>query len=129
MVFRILADLLLVLHLLFVLFVLFGGVFVFYRREIVLLHLPAVCWGISIELSGNICPLTPFENHLRKMAGEEGYTSGFVDHFLMPLLYPAGLTEEIQTLLAVVVLVVNLLAYFFVVRKYCRQRVTRHPKR
>ena len=123
MVFRILADLLLVFHLLFILFVLFGGIFVFYRLQMVLLHLPAVCWGIYIELSGNICPLTPLENHLRRMSGEAGYTSGFVDHFLMPILYPAGLTEEIQLLLAVCVLAVNMFAYFFVVRRYWRQRI------
>jgi hypothetical protein len=91
----------------------------------VLLHLPAVCWGIYIELSGNICPLTPLENHLRRMSGEAGYTSGFVDHFLMPILYPAGLTQEIQMLLAGCVLAVNMFAYFFVVRKYWRQRNAR----
>lgn len=125
MVFGILADVLLVLHLLFILFVLFGGIFVFYRLPMVLLHLPAVCWGIYIELSGNICPLTPLENHLRRMSGEAGYTSGFVDHFLMPILYPAGLTQEIQMLLAGCVLAVNMFAYFFVVRKYWRQRNAR----
>ena len=123
MVFRILADLLLLLHLLFILFVLFGGIFVFYRWRAVLLHLPAVCWGIYIELSGNICPLTPLENHLRRMSGEAGYSAGFVDHFLMPILYPAGLTEEIQLFLGMFVLVVNMFAYFFVVRKYWRQRI------
>jgi Protein of Unknown function (DUF2784) len=118
MLHRLLADLIVLLHLFFILFVIGGGLLALYRERIVLLHLPAVLWGIYIEFSGNICPLTPLENHYRSLAGREGYPGGFIEHYLPPIIYPSGLTHEIQIFLGLFVLVVNLIVYFFLLRRY-----------
>ncbi len=117
MFYRILADLVVLLHLLFILFVIAGGFFALRRGYIVLLHLPAVLWGVYIEFSRNICPLTPLENHLRRLAGSEGFSTGFIEHYLLPIIYPAGLTGEIQVALGLVVLAINLIVYFFLFRR------------
>lgn len=106
-----LADAVLLLHLAFVLFVLFGGLLAFRWRTILRVHLPAVVWGAFVEFSGWICPLTPLENWLRAQGGEDGYQSDFVAHYVLPLLYPAGLTQEIQLILGAVVLIVNVSIY------------------
>jgi ABC-type uncharacterized transport system permease subunit len=87
-----------------------------------MLHLPAVIWGIYIEFSGGICPLTPLETHLRRLAGQKGYSTGFVDHHLLPILYPVGLTREMQFFLGLLVIVVNLTAYSLLLRRYWRRR-------
>lgn len=122
MFYRILADLVVLLHLLFIVFVIVGGLLALYRGRMVLLHLPAVLWGVYIEFSGNICPLTPLENHFSRLAGGQGYSAGFIDHYLLPIIYPAGLTHEIQIFLGVCVLAVNLFVYFFLLRRY-RSRI------
>jgi hypothetical protein len=83
---------------------------------------PAVCWGAAIELTGWICPLTPLENRFRQAAGEAGYAGSFIDHYLLPILYPAGLTREIQYGLAAVVIVVNLSLYGWLVHRYRHTR-------
>ena len=75
------------------------------------MHLPALAWGVWIELSGAICPLTPLENHLRSLAGEAGYSGGFVEHYVLPVLYPPGLTQHTQWALAGVLLTFNVIAY------------------
>ena len=114
MIHRLAADAVLLLHLGFILFVLLGGVLAVRWRWAPLLHLPAVAWGVYIELSGGLCPLTPLENRLRIAAGDAGYAGGFIEHYLLPLIYPAGLTTEIQYVLAAIVLGVNALAYAWV---------------
>jgi hypothetical protein len=111
-----LADAVLLLHLAFVLFVLFGGLLAFRWRSIRWVHLPAVFWGAFVEFSGWICPLTPLENWLRTQAGENGYQSDFVMHYVLPLLYPAGLTQEVQLLLGAIVVAVNLAIYGWIWR-------------
>ena len=111
MAYRIAADAVLFLHLGFILFVTFGGLFAFRFRWAPLFHLPAVLWGIFIEISGSICPLTPLENLFLRRSGEEGFTESFIDHYLIPLLYPAGLGHDTQLRLAGIVLVVNGLIY------------------
>ncbi|MDB5294728.1 MAG: rane protein, partial [Phycisphaerales bacterium] len=93
--YKLLADALVAFHFAFVAFVIGGGLLVLWRRRAMWLHLPAVAWGIWIETSGGICPLTPIENGLRLSAGEAGYEGGFVDHYIMPVLYPAGLTRNL----------------------------------
>ncbi|HRO58220.1 MAG TPA: DUF2784 domain-containing protein [Burkholderiaceae bacterium] len=108
---RLAADALVLLHLAFVAFALLGGLLVVWRAWTALLHLPAAGWAVWIEASGGICPLTPWENRLRQAAGQSGYEGGFVEHYLIPVLYPAGLTPTLQTWLAIVVLVVNLAIY------------------
>lgn len=105
------ANAVLVAHGLFILFVLFGALAVWRWRWLLWLHLPTVGWGIYIEISGNICPLTPIENQLRQLAGQAGYEGGFIEHYLLPTIYPAGLTPQIQWLLAGVVAAVNGAAY------------------
>lgn len=115
------ADLLVLLHLLFILFVLFGGLAVLRWPWLAWLHLPAAAWGVLVELAGWWCPLTPLEQHYRALAGEGGYSGGFVAHYLWPLIYPDGLTRGIQLLLGLCVLVLNLAIYTWVVRRHRRQ--------
>jgi hypothetical protein len=111
MIYRILADTVLVLHLAFVLFAVGGGLLVLYRRSVAWLHVPAAAWAALISLAGWICPLTPLENALRRMGGEAGYAGGFVEHYLLSVLYPDGLTRGVQVALGVGVLVLNLVVY------------------
>ena len=121
MIHRLAADAVLLLHLGFILFVLLGGLLVLRWRWAPLLHLPAAAWGVYVELSGGLCPLTPLENRLRSAAGEAGYTGGFIEHYLLALIYPAGLTHEIQYVLAAIVVGVNGLAYAWVWRRRGRR--------
>jgi Protein of Unknown function (DUF2784) len=114
MPYALLADLVLVLHATFILFVVFGGLLVFRYRRLIWLHIPAAVWGILIELQGWICPLTYLENDLRTAAGVGGYAVGFIDHYLAPLVYPAALSHSTQVLLGLAVLLVNLVIYFLV---------------
>jgi len=109
--YRLLADLTVALHFIFMLFVAFGALFVFWRKWALWLHLPTAFWGVFIEISGRVCPLTPLENRLRESAGLQGYRGGFIEHYLLPIVYPAGLTRNIQFLLAAGVLLLNLLIY------------------
>lgn len=111
MLLRLAADAVLLLHLAFILFALFGAALAPRWPRIVRLHLPAALWAAGIELTGAICPLTYLENDLRMRAGQQGYADGFVEHYLLPVLYPAGLTPAVQYILAGIVLGVNLLLY------------------
>lgn len=111
MIYRALADLVLVLHLGFVLFVVLGGLLVLRWPRVAFLHLPAAVWGVLIEYTGWICPLTPLENSLRLRGGEAGYTGGFIEHYIQPALYPNGLTRTTQIALGSFALLINLVAY------------------
>ena len=111
MAYRILADLLVVVHAAFVAFVVAGGLLALRRPWIAAIHLPAAAWGALVELTGWICPLTPWENALRARAGETGYAGGFIEHHLVPLLYPVGLTASVQIMLGMAVIVLNLAIY------------------
>lgn len=121
MFYRLSADAVLVIHLGFIVFVLVGGFLALRWRRVPILHLPTVAWGIYIELSGNICPLTPLENNLRAAAGDSGYEGGFIEHYILAVVYPDGLTHSIQMMLAGVVVVTNLVAYGLVLRKMRRK--------
>lgn len=116
-----LADALVVLHLGFVTWVVLGGLAVLRWPRLVWLHLPAVAWGAWIELTAGICPLTPLENHWRALAGQAGYAGSFVEHYLVPVLYPLGLTPAIQAWLGGGVVALNLLVYAAVARRWCRR--------
>ncbi|HEX6669331.1 MAG TPA: DUF2784 domain-containing protein, partial [Gemmatimonadales bacterium] len=105
--YRILADVVVGIHALFVAFVMLGGLLALRRPWVAALHLPAAVWGALIELRGWICPLTPLEKSLRAAAGEAGYQGGFIEHYLLPVLYPAGLTRNVQLVLGAAVIVVN----------------------
>jgi len=115
-VYPLLADLVLWIHLAFVVFVVLGGLLVMKWPRLMWIHLPAAFWGVIIELSGWICPLTPLENWLRHKGGEENYQFDFVAHYLLPLLYPQGLTRGSQILLGALVLVVNVAIYGWIFR-------------
>ena len=111
MEYRLLADLVVLIHLLFVVFTVAGGLLVIKWRRLLWLHLIAVAWAVMVEFSGWICPLTPLENWLREKAGESAYRSDFIAHYLLPVLYPARLTRELQIALGLVVILVNLAIY------------------
>ncbi|WP_116472852.1 DUF2784 domain-containing protein [Zobellella maritima] len=121
MITRLLADLVLVVHLLFILFALLGGLLLLWRKWLPLIHLPAAAWAMLVELQGRTCPLTPLENHLRRLAGESGYEGSFIDHYLMAIIYPPGLTPGIQLLLGLLALGVNLLIYGWAVHRLSRR--------
>ena len=112
--YRLLADLTLLLHLCFILFVLFGGFLCLHHIRWAWVHLPAAAWGVWIEWSGRICPLTPLENRFRALAAQEGYDSGFIEHYLMPVIYPEDLSIPLQIVLGGLVILINLSIYLFV---------------
>ena len=111
MIYRALADLVLVVHLSFVLFVVLGGLLVLRWRKVAFVHVPAAVWGVFIEYAGWICPLTPLENSLRSSGGQAEYGGSFIEHYIQPVLYPAGLTRGTQMVLGSLALLVNLAAY------------------
>ena len=120
MAYNLLADVVVLIHLAFVLFAVLGALLIIRWRKVLWLHLPAAVWAAWIEFSGKICPLTPLENWLRMQGGGSGYAGGFVGHYLMPILYPSGLTPKVQFILGGVVIGVNLIIYgyvFFISRK------------
>lgn len=119
--YRTLADVLVLLHLSFVGFVMLGGLLILHWPRAAWVHLPAALWGAIVEFTGWICPLTLWEQSLRRLGGSVGYADGFVEHYLLPVLYPEGLTRSIQTLLGTVVMVVNLAIYGEVCRRRFRQ--------
>ncbi len=112
-----LAELLVVVHFAFILFVLLGGLLVVRWPRLAWIHLPAAVWGAVVEAMGWICPLTPLENRFRMLAGEEGYGGDFVSRYLLPLIYPADLTLDLQLALAGFVVMINVVIYIFVFRK------------
>jgi hypothetical protein len=121
MLLRLAADAVVVVHLLFILFVLGGGLLVLRWPRLALLHLPAAAWGVAVELLHLYCPLTPLENQLRQAAGQAGYDGGFVEHYLIPLIYPAGLTPQIQLWLGAVVLAINVPVYLWLLWRLLRR--------
>jgi Protein of Unknown function (DUF2784) len=121
--YHILADLLVGVHALFVGFVIVGGLLALRWPWVAVLHIPAAIWGALIEFQGWICPLTPLEQSLRAAAGQAGYQGGFIEHYLLPVLYPAGLTRGVQLTLGATVILVNLLVYGFLL---ARRRQSTH---
>lgn len=117
MYFRCAADAVLLLHLAFILFALLGGALAARWRWMPLVHLPTAAWAIFVELTGRICPLTDLENNLRLRAGQSGYADSFIEHYLLDLIYPAGLTREVQFVLAAVVVGVNIAIYVWLARR------------
>ena len=108
---RLLADLVLLVHFAFVAFAILGGLLVFHWERARWIHLPVLAWGVAIELVGWICPLTPLENALRRAGGEAGYEGGFVEHYLVPILYPGDLTREHQIRMGLALLLFNVGVY------------------
>jgi len=124
------ANLLLILHLFFILFVAAGGLLALRWPRLAWVQVPAAVWGALVELAGWICPLTPLENSLRRSAGEVGYADGFIEHYLLPLIYPPALTRGIQIGLGIAVVTINGLAYAVLVIRYRRaKRASGNPRK
>jgi len=117
MLFRLLADMTVLIHFFFILFVVTGGLLAFRWQKVFWLHVPAAIWAAGIEFSGYICPLTPLENWLRFKGGEAGYPGGFIEYYLIPVVYPSGLTRGIQITLGIIVIAVNLFIYGYILTK------------
>lgn len=120
MIYRVLADITFVTHFLFVIFVVFGGVLVMFWKRLAWLHLPALVWGVLLEWNAWICPLTPLENWLLRRGGVAGYGGGFVEHYIVPVIYPDRLTHEMQLILGSLLLAFNVLIYLWI---FGRRRV------
>ena len=122
MVYWIAANSVLIIHLGFVIYVLFGGLLVLKWRWSAVLHLPAALWGALLEFNGWICPLTPLEQWLRIAGGQKGYSGGFLEHYLLSILYPEGLSREIQISLGTIVVIVNGIIYLFCLYRFFQHR-------
>lgn len=114
--YHLLADIVVVIHLAFIIFVIAGGLLLFRRPRLAWLHLPAAAWGALVEIMGWPCPLTPLENRFRELGGGTSYEGDFIAHYLLPIIYPENLTATIQLVLGVVVIVVNGVIYMRVIR-------------
>lgn len=106
-----LADVTVVAHLVFIGFVALGGLLVLRWNRLAWLHVPCAIWAVLVEWLNLLCPLTPWEQHLRQLAGEHGYQGGFIEHYLVPLIYPASLTRPLQIVLGSMVVAINVVAY------------------
>jgi Protein of Unknown function (DUF2784) len=118
--YRLLANAVVAFHALFILFVVAGGFLAWRWRWVAAVHIPCAVWGMLIEFRGGICPLTPLENTLRAKAGQQGYSGGFIEHYVLPAMYPSGLTPRVQIMLGTLVLVINVLAYGVLIRRLTR---------
>ena len=117
MLYRLAADGILLFHALWLVFTVFGAVLALRWPRVLWVHAPIVVWGAWIEFTGWVCPLTPWENQLRRMGGEVGYEGGFIEHYVTAFLYPEGLTREIQIWLGAGLLVLNVGVYVWVLRR------------
>ena len=115
MIYRVLADLVMVVHFIFIVYAIFGGLLVLKWKWTILLHIPVALWGVLVEMFGWICPLTPLENEFRQAAGLAGYSGGFIDHYLLPVVYPPNLTRPIQLMLGAALLLFNIAVYSLVI--------------
>jgi len=115
--YAVLATLLVLIHFAFILFVMFGGLLVARWPKAAWVHLPLAAWGVFVEFSGRVCPLTPLENRFRQLAGVSGYAGGFIDQYLVRLIYPPGLTREMQIALGIGAILLNLAAYAWALRR------------
>jgi hypothetical protein len=120
MLYRVLADAVLLLHFLFVVFVVGGGFAVLRWHRLRWVHIPIAAWGAFIEFAGWICPLTPLEIALRRRGGEAGYSGGFIEHYITAAMYPAGLTRQAQWALGALVLLINAVVYALLIRRLRR---------
>ncbi len=120
MFYRLAADSILILHLTFIVFVVLGGFLALYYKSAPVVHIPAACWGTFVELTGRACPLTTLENSFRQSAGELGYVGGFIEHYLLPIIYPLGLTQDMQWWLAGFIVLINSTIYGLLVYRWWR---------
>ena len=111
------ADIILIIHFLFILFVIFGALLFFVVKKIVFIHIPAIIWGIYIELTNSICPLTYLENWFLHKANLTTYSEGFIQNYLVPIVYPVSLTKQLQIFLGIGLIVINIVIYAFIFNK------------
>ena len=111
------ADLTLIVHFAFIIFVVFGGMLFFISTKIIYVHVPSLIWGIYIELTHSVCPLTYLENWFLQKANLTTYTEGFIQNYLVPIVYPKNLTDNLQIYLAIVLIVANMIMYGFIISK------------
>ena len=123
MLYSLTADILILIHLSFICFVLIGGFLALKWKWLIFLHIPCIIWAVLIEFYGWICPLTPFEQQLRQAGGEAGYSGGFIDHYIVSIIYPSGLTHKMQLFLGILVILINIAAYALVVIHYRKRRI------
>ena len=128
MLYQLGADLLVLVHLAFIVFVVLGSVAVLRWSWLVLLHIPAVIWGAVVMINGWLCPLTPLENSLRHLANQEGYSGGFIEHYIIPLIYPVGITHNTQVLVGVITVAINFFLYCFVIYRLIRKGMVANDK-
>ena len=119
---RLAADAVVALHVAFIAFACLGGLLAWRRLGYALAHLPALAWAAYVEFTGSICPLTPLENRLRERAGQSGYSGGFVEHYVMPILYPVGLTPQVQVWLGAFLVALNVAIYAVALWRWRRRR-------
>ncbi|QDG49605.1 DUF2784 domain-containing protein [Persicimonas caeni] len=124
MLYKLGAEIIVVLHLAFILFIIFGGLLALRWPRASWVHLPCALYGVLIEWVGWVCPLTPWENALRERAGGEGYEGDFIEHYLLPIIYPSGLTPTVQLVLGALVIVVNVAIYAFVIWKWRKDKTS-----
>ena len=117
MLFALGADFLVLVHLCFIIFVILGGFMLLKWRWLIFMHLPALIWAVLLEFQGWLCPLTPVEQTLRQMAGQQGYEGGFIQHYILPIIYPPALQQDIQFILGVLLILINVIIYLWVFLK------------
>ena len=122
MVYRVLANCVLLFHLLFIVFVFVGAFLVLKRRWVMWLHIPVALWGGFVEVSGWYCPLPPLENWFLRLGGQAGYNQGFVERYLLGAIYPDGLTRTAQIFLGTLVVLINGVVYGYIIAQACRRR-------
>ena len=119
---RLLADFILLFHFAFIIFAIFGGLIVLYKRWMLWIHVPAILWSSAVNLADWVCPLTPLENLLYSMAGQAGYKGGFIEHYITPLVYPNSMPRELELVAGISILVWNVFVYTFVAYRVRRHR-------
>jgi len=119
MLYQFLTDFVVVIHFAFVLFVVLGALLAVKYRWLIFLHVPAAVWGALIEFKGWLCPLTPLENLFRQAGGRVGYADSFIEHYLTPIIYPAGLTRGLQIIFGLSVVVINTAIYTWLLLRWC----------
>ncbi len=122
--YKILADTIVIIHCLFIAFVIFGGLLIIRWPRTAYVHVPAAIWGVAVEFFGWFCPLTPLENHFRFLAGKGSYEGDFIEKYLLPLIYPENLTPSIQQILGMMVVIINFIVYIIAIRK--RRKTAKH---
>jgi hypothetical protein len=123
MVYKLLTDLTVFIHLAFILFVVLGGFLVLRWRKSVYAHIPAALWGAAVEYFGLLCPLTPLENYFRNKAGYLTYKAGFIEQYITPLIYPENLKRNIQFILGSLVILINIVIYLLIIIKNKRKQL------